>query len=307
MLPIPTSIVPGYETGEDTTRYADWVEASVLFTGERVSKADVRDYFYEENTFQRGNADETVDNIWSELTGRARMLAKAYPLGVRAQRVESRINWDKCPAYALNLFLSYSRSNAEWEHDQCSDYQIQGELFEQVAAAALKAMLAVWDVIPVGWSANHPERLKTQIQDICDRLGERPGQETPREVDKDGGVDVMCYRAFPDRRGDYPVFFIQCATGRNWTDKRMVNTLNLWTNWIHFRAPHLLSRGFAIPFSLKDDAFFLTQMCVDGLVLDRTRLFSMPSSESKWLPDDIRQRILQWLGDKLDRLAETVI
>jgi len=304
MLPMPTSRVPGYETGEDTTRYADWVEASALFAGERVSKSDVRDHFYEENTFQRGNADETVANIWSELARRGRLLAAAFPLLVHAQHVEPRGSWQDAPAYAFSLLLSYARSNAEWEHQACSDYQIQGQLFERVSAASLKAKLAVWDVDTIGWSAEHPETLRSQIKGISERLGEEAGNESPSAADKDGGVDVMCYLAFRDRRGDNPAIFFQCATGRNWTDKRSVSTINLWTNWISFKAPHLLSRGFAIPFLLSDDAFRQTQMRVDGLVLDRIRLFAQTLPESEWLPRDLKIELQRWVSKRRDSLIK---
>lgn len=302
MLPMPTFIMPGHESGGDTTTYADWVEASVLFSGERVSKADVRDYFYEENTFRRETTDEMVDNIWCELDHRKRLFRKTFPVVLNGQRIERRMDWARCPAYSFCLLVSYSKSNREWMRRACHDYQEQGILFEHVTADALREALNTWEVDRLGWCSDDPKKLCSHIDKICTLLGEIKGIEEPRTADKDGGVDVLCYRAFPDRRGDYPVFFVQCSTGADWIDKRGQNTLNMWTNWINFRAPRLLSRVFAVPFSLCDEAFRQTQMRVDGLILDRIRLFSSIRPEDKWLSAGTRQRIISWLNDKLNSL-----
>jgi hypothetical protein len=302
MLPMPNSIMTGYESGGDTTTYADWVEASVLFSGERVSKADVRDYFYEENTFRRESTDEVVDNVWSELERRQRLLCESFPVALAGQRIKQRMNWTQCPAYSFCLLVSYSKSNKEWMHQACHDYQEQGVLFEHVTADALRETLNTWEVDRLGWCVEDPQKLCSHIDKICMKLGERPGLEKPRPAENDGGVDVMCYRAFPDCRGDYPVFFVQCSTGVDWVGKRGQNALNLWTNWIDFRAPQLLSRVFAVPFSLCDEAFAQTQMRVNGLVLDRIRLFSSARPEEEWLDAGTRHRIGDWLKVKLETL-----
>ena len=304
MLPMPTSITPGHESGGEATVYADWVESSVLFSDEWLSKAVVRDFFREENTFKIDGSDQMVDDVWNELVRRRHLLQTAFPVKIAQNRVSPVTAWQACPAYAFCLLLSYAKSNAEWEHQSCKDYQIQGELFEHIAAAALKKMLAVWNVERIGWSQDHPETMSTQIVSISERLHEKLGGENPTVSDKDGGVDIMCYRAFTDQRGNYPVFFVQCATGRNWTEKRAVDTLNLWRNWISFRSGNLLSRGFAVPFSLCDEAFRQTQMRVDGLILDRIRLFSHDCPESKWLPEELRKDITSWIGEKLNTLSE---
>ncbi|MEI7899181.1 MAG: hypothetical protein WCK89_02945 [bacterium] len=302
MLPMPSSIMPGHESGGETTTYADWVEASVLFSREAVSKADVRDYFYEENTFQREKTDEAVDNIWSELVRRRRVLRNKYPVTPRKGRLELTINWDSCPAYSFCLLVSYAKGNKAWMQRSCNDYPEQGCLFEQVTSDALRKTFTAWEVDRTGWSAETPTRLSSCINMILGKLGECPGAGKPRSDDKDGAVDILCYRTFSDCRGDYPVFFVQCSTGNDWIDKRGQNVIPLWKDWIGFRAPNLLSRAFAVPFSLCDDAFLQTQVRVDGLVLDRIRLFSGTQPEAQWLAEDTRLRIIDWLKKKLATL-----
>jgi hypothetical protein len=304
MLPLPTATVPGFGTGEDTAKYADWVEACALFTGDSISKSEVRDHFYEENTFQRGNADETVADIWSELSRRRFLLNSSFPIAIAENRIEPSVAWQEIPAYSFSLILSYAKTNPEWERHHCCDYVFHGQIFEELSAAALKVKFSGWEVDTIGWSPDNPVALRSQISGICTRLEEEVGRAEPDSSDKDGGIDLLCYYPFHDGRGDHPMFFIQCATGRNWVDKRSVNTMNLWTNWIYFRSPGLLTRGFAVPFLLNDEAFRRTQMSVNGLVLDRGRLFKQNSPETIWLPENLKLKLREWLDPRIPTLID---
>lgn len=304
MIALPTDLVPGYETGIDTTRYSDWVEICALLNDDTVSKSDVRECFFEDNSYQIGEADLIVSNIWAELDRRNRLLDSAFPIEIKPNAVNACKSWHEIPGYVFCLILAYSKSKPDWEKHLCSDYTVHGQMFEELAASALRVKFAGWNVNVVGWSSENPSLLRNQIQGICGNLEEEAGSESPSTSDKDGGIDLMCHYPFSDGRGDQPVFFIQCATGRNWVTKRAVNTLNLWKNWINFKAPSLLSGGFAVPFLLDDDAFRQTQMRVDGLILDRVRLFKQSMPESEWLPAQLKERLLEWLDPRIPTLID---
>lgn len=303
MLPIPTTTTGlGYENDNETTVYTDWVECSALFHGEDISKADVQDCFSETDSFNSENIQVKVADIWSELERRKRLLGQCCPVFIKGNRITA-VDWHDYAAYSFCLLLSYSKSNREWEHKFCKDYQAQGAFFERISAAALTRILLDWKVCPTGWSKTTPASIKQKIQQIIDSLGEKKGKEVPHSVDRDGGVDILCYRQFQDKRGNYPVFFIQCATGRNWTDKRCEDSLRLWRRWVDFKAPNLLSRGFAVPFAFGDETFQMTQIRGDCLVLDRIRLFSH-DTESNWLPKELFTEIESWVTKKLKTLSE---
>jgi len=299
MLPIPTTTTGlGYEEVDETIVYADWVECSALFHCEEISKADVQDCFSEIDSFNNESTPSKVADIWSELERRKYLLGQRYPVLVNGNRI-SAMDWKDFATYSFCLLLSYSKSNREWGNKFCNDYQLQGELFEYVSVAALKHLLKNWVVNPTGWSKTNPTPIKQQIKRIAKELGEAISQETPRSADKDGGVDIMCYRKFPDNRGNYPVVFVQCATGRDWTDKRGLDPLRLWRNWIQFKTPGVLSRGFSVPFSFGDETFRQTQIRGDCLVLDRIRLFAQDVPELEWLPKNHFTKIKAWINQKL--------
>ena len=303
MLPIPTTTTElGYVEDSTTTVYADWVECSALFHEGSISKADVQDCFSEINSYKRDDTSSTVADIWSEIERRKRILGQCCPVSIMGNRITAE-RWRDYAAYSFCLLLSYSKSNREWEQKFCKDYQLQGALFERISAAALICILKNWEVRQTGWSGATPVSIKNKIQQIAKELGEEKGPDDPRPVDKDGGVDILCYRQFPDKRGNYPVIFVQCATGRNWTKKRGVNTLNLWRSWIKFSTINLLSRGFAVPFAFGDETFRQTQKHGDCLVLDRIRLLSH-DVESIWLSNELSTEVKSWVVQKCKTLPK---
>jgi len=298
MYPIPTTTSGlGYEDIEETIVYADWVECSALFQSEIISKADVQDCFSEIDSFDNEITPLKVADIWSEMERRRLILKSSYPLIIKENRIMPR-SWKDHTAYSFCLLISYSKSCREWMNNYCRDFQMQGELFEHISEAALNYLFKNWKVGITGWSKNNPVSIKKIIMDIATELGESIGKESPRPVDKDGGIDILCYRKFSDLRGNYPVFFIQCATGSNWTNKRMENTLNLWNNWIQFKAKNLITRGFAVPFAFDDETFRQTQMRGDCLVLDRLRLLAHEVPESEWMPKNTNDKITSWIEKK---------
>jgi hypothetical protein len=306
MLPIPTTTNGlGYEEVDEATIYADWVECSRLFHDEKISKADVKDCFSEINSFDSETTPSTVDDIWSELERRKRLLGSSYPIKIIGNRIElSTMSWKNYAAYSFCSLLSYSKSNKEWMNKFCNDYQRQGELFEYISEAALKHLFTNWNTDLIGWSGNNPTNIKKNIKSIAEKLGVTVGHLSPKPDDKDGGVDILCYRQFPDERGNYPVFFIQCATGTNWTDKRMIDALNLWYNWITFYSRSLISRGFAVPFAFGDATFRQTQISGNCLVLDRIRLLAQKVPEAEWLSSKIIKEISSWVEQKIETFGD---
>jgi hypothetical protein len=115
MLPIPTATNGlGYEEVDESTVYADWVECSVLFLDEEISKADVKDCFSEINSFDRETALFTVDDIWLELERRKRLLGSGYPININRNRIKSSTkSWKNYAAYSFCSLISYSKSNKE--------------------------------------------------------------------------------------------------------------------------------------------------------------------------------------------------
>jgi hypothetical protein len=49
---------------------------------------------------------------------------------------------------------------------------------------------------------------------------------------KDGGVDVVAWRPFPDGRSGFPVLLIQCTLERNYAHKVADIDVRVWSGWL---------------------------------------------------------------------------
>lgn len=122
-----------------------------------------------------------------------------------------------------------------------------------------------------------------------------------RATANEAGLDLVCARPFEDRRGGRPLFFLQCASGANWRDKLRTPDIRCWSKLIDFSNDP--QRGFAVPFSLLKDEFRRSCCSVNGMLLDRHRLLSIPTDKpSGWIPEDLRENLLAWLRPRVEAL-----
>ena len=97
------------------------------------------------------------------------------------------------------------------------------------------------------------------------------GGGSPRKTGGDGGLDVIVWRPFRDRRSGFIVLLAQCTVQRDWVIKAKDLTEDIWRGWIDIgKNPHLaLAIPFVIP--LKYEKWDELRRLVHTL-LDRLRL-----------------------------------
>ena len=117
--------------------------------------------------------------------------------------------------------LSILKLYPDWSEGH-RDFPVQGELFEKVAEEICPGLLPGWKTVRTGWSPNNAISINTIVDDLCDRLhtlGNLELDEWISDAANDGGLDIVCYREFPDTREATPTYFLQCASGTNWRNK----------------------------------------------------------------------------------------
>ena len=122
------------------------------------------------------------------------------------------------------------------------------------------------------------------------------------EGSKDGGLDIVCYRPFADEREALPVYFLQCASGRNWRDK--VNTPNaaVWQKVLDAAVEP--STGIAAPFVVDHDQLRRAALQGQTIVLDRLRMLSAATSAGISLPKELGDRVRDWMRPRVESLLE---
>ena len=191
-----------------------------------------------------------------------------------------------------------------WVYEFGHDYTEQGELFELVTKASLETQFTGWVVHQTGWTRRNAAGLEQVVNEVTRHLGEQKGRLElwSKSNAKELGLDLLCYRPFPDNRVGIPVYLTQCASGANWKSKLSTPHLGTWRNVIQFTT--MPKRAFATPFAFLDREFIQHSTVVDGLLLDRCRLLGASRCNIDWVSPDLQDRLLAWAEHRTEVLLE---
>jgi len=235
---------------EAVSNLADWVEAGTLFRDDRsVSNEDLvralvredigdGDEEYEEDlpATKAGDAARlTASRVFMELGDRQNAIGReqdsslvpAYPFELDGDVLRLRADPGDCSQTELLYLFLLAVTRASMESISRSLAGINPTLlFERLCGDVLREFWkggdAFSDSFIVGTShhASERRRFPQLIGDLCERLREgggwKDGARSPRAGD--GGLDLVVWRRFSDRRPGSLVGFAQCKTGDHWRD-----------------------------------------------------------------------------------------
>jgi len=282
--------------------FVDWVEGSVLFLGEAVSRSDLVDCLIENSIYQKqGFAHEWLDVAFTELRRRLRLISDKPPLRIDGSRIERDQSWQAHPAYsfclALALQIHYRKAVQE---NLGVDYGAQGRLFEKLTAELLEAN--DWEVASVGWSREASESVEAKVRDLAAAIGEdqRPGavNRWAEPKAKDAGLDLVAWQPFPDGWSGRPICLMQCASGEDWHNKLHTPDTNIWRQLVAFATEP--RRGLAMPFAPEADVF-RRRAAREGvmLLLDRHRLMHTKAG-CAYPSAALAKELIQWTQTRVN-------
>jgi hypothetical protein len=286
----------------------EWIEGCITFDEKRVSQIDVVDILLEEQFYRNQDfAKSRVNDAWNELSRRARCLGSASPFRVSSSHIEQLKSWKRTAAYAFCLMLSLQVSyRSAFTAIFGTDYTEQGMLFERLTAESIGAL--GWKTHATGWSKEAPASIFERVEALAQHLGEPSRAEAIgiwTEADaKDGGLDVVCHIPFRDEWSGRSLYFVQCASGENWKEKRSTPDIALWDKLLDFATRP--SRGLSIPFALLANDFRRAANSDNlSLVLDRHRL-SAPSETTRktWLSKQLTRDLNNWTQERIAAIAK---
>lgn len=283
----------------------DWIEGSVLFYNDEpsLSQIDIADVLLEEQRYvEQDFALIAMKDAWRELERRALRIGQNSAINLNARRVERKCaDWRDNAGYSFCLLLSLAPFYDWWKEDS---YSLQGELFELLTEASLKSQFRDWQIVRTGWSSENPVRLRDVAVSVAECLGETLGDIDTWDdpYTKELGLDILCYRAFPDNRRGIPVYLMQCASGNDWDLKLHTPDLAIWGDIIHFKNSPL--KAFATPFSFLDKEHDKCASRVRGLFFDRYRLMGANRDSSDWVDAPLKQRLISWCEPRITQLLK---
>lgn len=308
MLDLPTNGLLTVETEYrlDLAVICDWIEGNVLFqdSGEFSSTELVDTLTENELVRDQETAWVIVEDTWTELKRRAKWIGDGWALQLEGSRITQRYFWRDSVAHAFCLALAFAQWYPDWARQFRKNFNEQGELFEHLTQECLRKLLPGWEIHITGWSRTNPKRLKAVVNDVAQRLLDPARDLKPwtKKRAQDEGLDIICYFPLPDARPNFPSYFFQCASGKNWEAKRHTPSLDTWGKIIDFTV--LPKKAFSMPYALLDDEFRRHGNAVQGLFLDRYRLLLPSRDDPNWVPDELRNRLLAWLEPRIAGLPK---
>lgn len=282
----------------------DWIEGSLLFGESELSTTDVIDVLIENYIYdEQEMASQRVSDAWAELKRRQACLGDEASFSIKSHRISRRRNsWEDTPAHSFCVLLSFAKWYSEWASQFGKDYTEQGEIFEELTKESLEVQFGGWQIHLTGWARTRPNKLTSVVEEVANQLGEYKGkiERWSKPTANEAGLDILCYRPFPDGRVGVPVYLLQCASGGDWEGKLHTPRLEIWTRLIEFTARP--KKAFATPFAFLDDEFIRNCNLVDGMLIDRYRLLSAARYKENWISKELRSRIIDWAAPRIAKL-----
>lgn len=248
--------------------YADWLEISAWAQSDgQISRHDVIAAFTIEEEPQKpedicSEAEKRVSEIWYEIKTRITDLKGAYPFTLSENEEsfsykETGVNL----SYIFCLLVSYYGLSQLMNKNTSKGSHLFEGLCTYVANKYLSDDIGESGDLQFGSKRYNWEKKKQPLPKAVDELINQIGEGT-NKVEKikigqkivadggDGGLDVVAWRKFPDKRLGYLLFFGQCATAKDHSEY-----LNKLTEHQSFLDTHLNIDqkpifGFFLPHSL---------------------------------------------------------
>ena len=209
------------------------------------------------------------------MAARARMMGADYPFMVHEVAVRARPAAAATTYVALLLLSSGSVARQLLYPVPTSEMAV---LFERLSAHALARLWGqAGQALRFGWPSDvgRPQDFPSAVTWLAGQLGvvAGSGYRPPRR--KDGGVDVVAWRPFPDGRPGFPIVLAQCTLQAELMSKAADVDVRLWSSWLALDFEP--TTALVIPGTVQERVVW-DQLALRSMVLDRLRLTVLAGS-----------------------------
>jgi hypothetical protein len=286
---------------------ADWVELSCILSNPRgsMSMQDVIGAFRQGGTVQNDwgsdGSESIAQAVFSELDNRQRACGKEnYPFNLDAHAVEIKPDYAASP-YVFQLLLTH------YGIVKPAGMRSPERLFEEMSAHAAGQYFGgpgTATSLAFGFPRRYDAKsFHKALNDLCSKLGEGEGASLPEgeeerrkrlaklQEQKDGKLDIVAWRAFPDRRAGKLIGFGQCACGKtDWRTKfAELQPDAFFKRWLRKAFVVDPVRMFFVPRRIEHDDW-ADVAAQAGLLFDRCRI----AHHAAGLPADIASACETW-------------
>lgn len=274
-------------------RIADWIEIALLVRGSRPLGIDPLHTFFEKS---RGLEPQRVNTGLREMDRRSRVLGERYPFVIHGEYAVQCRQAAESSTYAAMLLLA--PGNPVREYINPAPDESMAVIFEDAVVAATSAL---WGesgkALRFGWPSDigRPPEFDLAIQWLAAKIGVKVGHGYRQPRRKDGGVDVVAWRPFPDRRTSFPILLVQCTLQENLVAKGMDVDTRLWSSWLSMDTDP--ATALATPTVLSSGPTW-DELALKHMVLDRLRIVGLAEEKIR------DEATTLWVGQTLSILED---
>jgi hypothetical protein len=269
--------------------------------------------------------DVRLEFLIAQIKLRAKVGGDVYPFQVEDERI---VESQPCGRDIYLFLLALSSEVAAFRKDRRA-HEVEKN-FDLIALAAMRRYLGR-DAKGIRFARSvdepdddsvRPKKFSDAIQWLRDLL-DVPGRLKLEDDDRhekahwewqesypvpnsynDGGVDLIAWWKFGDKRAGFPVVLVQCTVQLTWERKLENIPLVLWDRWIDFSMVPP-QRALVIPFSNDpEDDLWRERSLRAGVVIDRLRLLELLNElECEALASLVEPETVQWTERELQSIA----
>ena len=174
-------------------------------------------------------ANETDLNLAvTAIARRSKMLGEHYPIEVLNSALKVRRVSD-IGVYEAMLLITSGNPAFQFPRDELA---ASAELFEHIVTHAARTLLGAGaQAVRFGYPGDQgrPPEFPQAIPWLVKKMHLRGGTAYKDPQRKDGGVDVVAWRPFPDARPGFPIQLIQVTLEKNFSHKAGDINTRLWS------------------------------------------------------------------------------
>lgn len=182
-----------------------------------------------------------------------------------------------------------------------SPTQEESDLFEEFVASTLKDYLgSTAEAIPFGWPSKfgRPQEFHLAIEWLANLMAIKVGGAYRPPRRKDGGVDVIAWRPFKDKRSGFPIYLVQCTLQKDFVSKSRDIDLRLWAGWLELdRDPVTV---LAIPKAVAPGEPW-NEVTANAIIFDRARMTDANRVGLHVAQKEYLQKVIQTLRQFAER------
>ena len=209
-----------------------------------------------------------LDLAVSTISRRARLLGERYPIAVTNAGLKRRAG-SESTTYEAMLLVTTGNPSVTFPREHVAE---GAELFEHIVTEAARSLLGAGSqAIRFGYPGEpgRPPEFPQAIPWLVKQMKLKGGTAYRDPARRDGGVDVVAWRPFPDGRPGYPIHLIQVTLEKNFSHKASDINARLWSLLLGLDVD--ATSVLAIPRTLSEDKRW-AEVATRAILLERVRI-----------------------------------